>query len=349
MANRCGLVLHSDRNHWRLRFVLTMNISDIDDFVALHAGSDAHMEPLDGDASSRKYLRVVGDKPFILMLLPEGETANHQKRLGLMLQEAGLTAPLVRGISDDGRMMIMEDFGSDRMKEQLEQNPRDERSIYQAALKAIPALHPISQLGLDPYELAVYRRETELLIDWYLPAQNIPISQGMVGEFTAACDPIFWTLSRVEKVFVHRDYHAENLFFLPTRQTPQNIGMIDFQDALSGHPIYDLMSLVTDARRDVDPVIARQLVEDYRAQIGWDREVFAAHYAMLSFQRNAKILGIFVRLAQRDQKPRYLELLPRVGHFVVEALAHEGLGDLRQWFDDYVDDWQGRLTAPLSL
>ncbi len=347
MANRHGHVLHLCHDG-QVGFGLVMDASEINKFVALHAGQDAILAPLDGDASARRYLRVSGDEEFILMLLPEGETAHHQERLGLMLQQAGLAAPYVRGISDDGRMMIMEDFGGYRVKEQVAQSPDHEPHIYQAALEAIPALHGVSMDGLEPYDVGVYRRETDLLLDWYLPAQDVPISRSMFEEFHAACDPIFWALSRVKPVFVHRDYHAENLFHLAGRQSPKNMGMIDFQDALAGHPIYDLMSLVTDARRDVDPDLGQKLMEDFVGRVSWDRDEFDAHYAMLSFQRNAKILGIFVRLAERDLKPRYLELLPRVGRFVADALEHDALADVRQWFDNYVDDWRGRIRLPLA-
>jgi aminoglycoside/choline kinase family phosphotransferase len=140
------------------------------------------------------------------------------------------------------------------------------------------------------------------------------------------------------RAFVHRDYHAQNLLWLPQRQGAGKTGLIDFQDAVAGSRAYDLVSLLEDARRDVDPAVARTALRRYldtmRAQgTPVDEAAFAAEMAAVAAQRNAKIVGIFARLFRRDGKPRYLALLPRVWGHLQNDLAHPSLAPLRAWYD----------------
>ncbi len=129
-------------------------------------------------------------------------------------------------------------------------------------------------------------------------------------------------------VTVLRDYHAENIMMLPGGGQ----GLIDFQDALVGHPAYDLVSLLQDARRDVSPELEAEMLALYadKVQPGED---FAADYARLGAQRNAKIVGIFARLWKRDGKPKYLPMIPRVWAAMERDLAHPALEPVARWFD----------------
>ena len=125
-----------------------------------------------------------------------------------------------------------------------------------------------------------------------------------------------------------RDYHAENLLWLPGRSGAARVGLLDFQDMLHGHPAYDLVSLLEDARRDVPAALRTALTDRYLARTGADREAFLLAAATLSAQRNLKIVGLFTRLARRDGKPRYLELLPRAWGHLAADLAHPALAPL---------------------
>jgi N-acetylmuramate 1-kinase len=145
-------------------------------------------------------------------------------------------------------------------------------------------------------------------------------------------------------VTVLRDYHAENIMLLPNGAQ----GLIDFQDALVGHPAYDLVSLLQDARRDVSPQLERAMLDHYLAQAQVSDD-FAADYALLGAQRNAKIVGIFTRLWQRDGKPRYLSLIPRVWEAMERDLAHPALAPVAAWFDANVPpDWRERRGGGLG-
>ena len=132
-------------------------------------------------------------------------------------------------------------------------------------------------------------------------------------------------------VMVLRDYHAENIMLLPDRARSYGLGLLDFQDALAGHPAYDLVSLLQDARRDVTPAVERAMLDHYQAHVRVSPD-FEAAYAVLGAQRNVKIIGIFTRLWKRDGKPRYLSFLPRMWGLLERDLAHPALAPVAEWF-----------------
>jgi hypothetical protein len=142
-------------------------------------------------------------------------------------------------------------------------------------------------------------------------------------------------------VFVHRDYHAQNLLWLPERSGHARVGIIDFQDAVAGTTSYDLISLVEDARRDVDPALAEAMTTRYLAAMKaqgtpLDAKQFRAEAAIIATQRNAKIAGIFARLYKRDNKPRYLDYLPRVWGYLNKDLEHPAMAPLKAWYDQHI-------------
>ncbi len=139
-------------------------------------------------------------------------------------------------------------------------------------------------------------------------------------------------------IFVHRDYHAQNLIWLPERDGIARVGVLDFQDAVAGSRAQDLMHLVEDARRDVTPDVAAATVRRYldAARLrdpAFDEEQFRGEMAVIAAQRNARIVGIFARLHKRDGKPRYLDYLPRVWDYLNRDLEHPALAPLKAWYD----------------
>lgn len=310
-----------------------MDIIKVTEFITRHFGQGTPFVCIPGDASDRQYFRIMPEKedPRILMWLPPGHDVGVQRFLGRKLASAGLSVPTIQIISDDSQLVVMEDFGASRLKETLLEAPGDQWHIYRQAMAAIPALHPIDCVSLLPYDADAYHRELALFVQWYLPSHLIHPTAQQLDEFSEINASVIQDLMNISPVFVHRDYHAENLFFLSERESIAQIGMIDFQDARLGHPLYDLVSLLTDARRDVDKDMSDALKQQFMLEIGWQKDQFEVAYAQLSFQRNAKILGIFTRLAQRDQKPAYLALMPRVEAHLLEALQHPGCEPWRAW------------------
>jgi len=166
--------------------------------------------------------------------------------------------------------------------------------------------------------------EAALLTDWYCPAIGADVD---VAGYVAAWDAVLPLAVAASPVTVLRDYHAENLMLIE-----RGMGLLDFQDALAGHPAYDLVSLLQDARRDVDTSVEESMLARYRAATG-AVEDFLDAYHVLGAQRNAKIVGIFARLWKRDGKPRYAGLCPRVWAYLERDLAQPVLAPVKRWFD----------------
>jgi aminoglycoside/choline kinase family phosphotransferase len=179
--------------------------------------------------------------------------------------------------------------------------------------------------------MAVLRREADLLVDWYVPALGLSVDR---EGWAAAWESVLAPLLDQPPVTVLRDYHAENVMLRDGRTGLDALGLLDFQDALAGHPAYDLVSMLQDARRDVSGTIEAEMMQHYAAAAALpDRAAFDAAYAALGAQRNAKILGIFTRLWKRDGKPRYLSFQPRVWGYLERDLAHPALAPVSRWFD----------------
>lgn len=308
-----------------------LNLPDgIETFLASAGWGDAVVEPLAGDASFRRYFRIRrGDKSAMLMdAPPPQEDPQPFLRAAKWLDANGLRAPHILA-EDAGRgLVLLEDFGDVRVREYLDQWPGDERAVYTAAIDTLVQLHRLPPGPFRDYSMTEYQREAKLLVDWYCPAQGLYIDgPGYTAAWEAALSPM---LPRQRPgVVVMRDYHAENVMLLGALEKQ---GLLDFQDALVGHPAYDLVSLLQDARRDVSPELEAEMFDYYVRQSGAGDD-FLADYARLGAQRNAKIVGIFVRLWKRDGKPRYLDYIPRVWALLERDLAHPALAPVARWFD----------------
>jgi aminoglycoside/choline kinase family phosphotransferase len=208
------------------------------------------------------------------------------------------------------------------------------------------------RLPLHVFDETALIAETDLLVEWFLPlALGRKATEAEVEEHRALWRAVLQDLDRSRRVFVHRDYHAQNLLWLPQRRGVARVGLIDFQDAVAGSPAYDLVSLIEDARRDVSPAVAAAATAHYletmRAQgTPLDEAAFRHEMAVMAAQRNAKIVGIFARLYLRDGKARYLALLPRVWSHLERDLAHPALARLRAWYDRVIPADRRSIAEP---
>ena len=305
------------------------------EFLAKHGWAGAEIRPLSGDASFRRYFRVHGASGETAVLMdapPAHEDVGPFLTVAGHLLDRGFAPPRPLAIDRGQGLLLLEDFGDDRVAPLLLREPERERAIYETAIGILAriAAQPAPD-DLPPYDDAAMTREVLLFTDWYAPALGFEVD---VESWLAAWRAAWADVLRValdNPVLVLRDFHADNLMVLPQ---PDELGLLDFQDALAGHPAYDLVSLLQDARRDVSPALEAAMLDLYAdaANVG-DRATFRAHYEVLGAQRNTKILGIFTRLWKRDGKTFYRSLQPRVWGYLERNLVHPALAPVRAWFD----------------
>ncbi|HEV2865183.1 MAG TPA: phosphotransferase, partial [Allosphingosinicella sp.] len=262
------------------------------------------------------------------------------------LLDRGFSPPRPLGIDRNKGLLLLEDFGDDRVGPLLQREPSREREIYEKAVDLLARLaaQPAPP-DLPPYDDAAMTREVALFTEWHLPALSLEVNEsGYLAAWREAWEDVLRIVQN-NPVLVLRDYHADNLMVLPDRS---DLGLLDFQDALAGHAAYDLVSLLQDARRDVSPELEEAMIERYCAAANVaDPDLFRAHYEVLGAQRNIKIVGIFTRLWRRDGKSHYLPLQPRVWAYVERNLAHPALAPVRAWFDANVPS-ERRTAAAAS-
>ena len=319
------------------------------EFVAGAGWADAEVQPLPGDASFRRYfrlLRAAGESAMLMHAPPPHEDPQPFLDVAHWLNAHAMRAPAILAEDAGAGWVLTEDFGNDRMRDWLDLHPGEERAAYEAAVDALAALHRLPPGPFAPYDMAVYQREAALLTEWWCPAQGLAVdAEGYAAAWDEVLAPVIARQS--PGVTVLRDYHAENIMLLGGKATaPQ--GLIDFQDALVGHPAYDLVSLLQDARRDVDVQLETAMLLHYSQAIGGADDDFLAAYATLGAQRNAKIVGIFTRLNARDGKPRYLAMIPRVWAALERDLAHPALEPVARWFDANIPEALRAANGGLS-
>ncbi len=342
----------------------------------------ARRQHLQGDASTRTYERLIGSRRNAVLMnaprRPDGPPVRDGKpysaiahiaedvkpfvALARGLKARGFSAPTIYAADLDAGLLVMEDLGEEGV---LTENPRAPiPECYEVATDVLAALHeldlpdtltvsPEIDYRLPGYDIDALLIETELLLDWYLPHRGVP----SVPALPRATFRRLWTQALApslaqKPVWVLRDYHSPNLIWMAERDGLEQIGLLDFQDAVMGPAAYDLVSLTQDARVDVPEDLELALLGRYikarrEADPAFDMRAFAASYAVMGAQRATKILGIFARLNHRDGKPGYLRHIPRIWTYLQRCLAFTDLGPLKEWFDAHVPAPDGPIPPTL--
>lgn len=301
------------------------------EFLTQNGWDNARISPVAGDASFRRYFRVEagGRKAILMDAPPPHEDPKPFIAIAEYLTGSGFAAPEIFARDLTEGLVLLEDFGDQRMREHLDDHPKDEEPIYRQVIDLLQALHRVPAAELPAYDEQQYLREVNLLTEWYCPAQQLDVdTEGFEAIWRGILAPVI--AAQNPPVTVMRDYHAENIMLLEDGR----LGLLDFQDALIGHPAYDLVSMLQDARRDVSDDLEQNMLAYYLS--GHDQgaaEDFRSHYAILGAQRNTKIVGIFTRLCMRDGKQRYLDFLPRMWRLLEKDLRHPALEPMKKWFD----------------
>jgi tRNA threonylcarbamoyl adenosine modification protein YjeE len=339
----------------------------IDGFLGRSGWGGARHVFLIGDASVRGYTRLVKDGSTALLMdwpkapggppvrgnLPYSRIAHITEdvrpfvAMAEALRAAGLTTPQIFAADLDAGLLLIEDFG-DLTFTCLAGEGRDLAPLYRAAVDGLLQLRrdaPAEMLTgygvehrLPDFDKGALGIETELLTDWYLPAAaGQETRQSLRDEFAALWGEQFDWLLAEPSGWVLRDYHSPNLLWRPERTGLAQLGVIDFQDAMRGHPAYDLAALLQDARLDLPSAFEAELLDYYcaraAAEPGFDRAGFLRAYRLLGAQRATKLLGLFVRLARRDGKRAYLQHLPRIVRYLEANIGDPHLAAIKSWYD----------------
>jgi aminoglycoside/choline kinase family phosphotransferase len=248
------------------------------------------------------------------------------------LADRGLNAPEIIAQDLERGLLLLADFGDARLREALDSDPARERELYERATDVLVHLHVHPPMaGLPVHGLDQWLEELKLFTDWYCPAVGIEAdSADYQAAWRAVLEPV--ASDGLGPVTVLRDYHAENIMLVEGREGIAHFGLLDFQDALAGHPAYDLASVLEDARRDVPPAIEQAMIARYVAATGRS-DAFERAYWALAAQRNTRILGVFTRLWKRDGKPHYRRFQPRMWGLLERDLERPQLAPVRAWFD----------------
>lgn len=313
------------------------------DFIRSSGWSGATRITVAGDASNRRYERLTAPDGDTLILMDApcdmGEDVRPFIAIAEHLSAVDLSAPRIVERDVENGFLLIEDFGDDLFKKVIARDPAMERPLYAASVDALTVLHAAVLPPLAPYDTATMTNFAARAYEWYLfgltGARNTPEQATFERIMTGLLKP----LEQSRQVLIQRDYHAENLLWLPGRSGARRVGLLDFQDAMSGHAAYDLVSILQDARRDVPPAIEASMIDRYLAQNPQDEADFRAAYAILGVQRNLRIVGAFAKLCLDLGKPRYIDLIPRVWEFVERNLAHPALAPV-------ADHVRATLPAP---
>jgi N-acetylmuramate 1-kinase len=327
---------------------------------------DARRKRMAGDASIRSYARLMRDDGVVILMnmprRPDGPAIYDGKAYSAAVHLAedvkpfvamanglrgrGFSVPKIHQADLDHGFLITEDFGSIGFVEGDPPQPVVER--YEAATDLLAELHreklpqtlpllPHADYAIPNFDTDALLVEIGLMLEWYLPDRGVQPTNDLRAEFVMIWRKLLEKPAAAEKTWVLRDFHSPNLIWLSERSGIARVGMIDFQDAVLGPAAYDLVSLLQDARIDVPEAVELALLTRYiraRREVDpkFDAADFAELYALMSAQRNTRLLGTFGRLNRRDGKPQYLRHQPRIWTYLNRSLAHPALASVRAWY-----------------
>lgn len=302
-------------------------------FLAQHGFGAARAQPLAQDASFRHYLRLTGGpRPAVLMDAPPPEDIRPFLRIDAHLAGTGLSVPEILAADEAAGLLIEEDFGN----KFIAMAP----AMFDVAVDVLVSMQRASPPGDLPLWDAGTMASTALgtLLDWWWPAMfGAPAPDAAREDIAGALETMLAPVASGPACFVHRDFFVGNLMWLPERDGIRRIGVLDFQSAALGHPAYDLVSLLQDARRDIAPELAERAIGRYmtsRPEI--DASAFRTAYDACAAQRHLRIAGQWVRLARRDNRPGYLRHGPRTWRLLQDALQKPAASPLAAALDRWI-------------
>ena len=305
-------------------------------FLRRFGYGDAIVAPLAQDASFRRYLRITGGpRPAVLMDAPPPEDIAGFVHIDAYLAAAGLSVPEILGVDEAAGLLLEEDLGDDLFPAAANWEP-----MFDAAVDVLVAMQRAAPpSGLPDWQAPQMSAAAQgTLLDWWGPAMfGVPAPEAARRDFAQALYDMLEPVAAGPAGFVHRDFFAGNLIWLPERDGVRRVGVLDFQGAGLGHPAYDLVSLVQDARRDFPPGLPLRAVARYlRARPELDGPAFEAAFVACAAQRHLRVAAQWVRLARRDGRPAYLAYGPRTWRLLDAALQHPAAAPLARAMDRWI-------------
>ncbi len=308
-------------------------------FIKKYLPQDFAITPIKGDAGLRSYFRIkIGVESYILMdcpleycsIIPFVEMASY-------LRSNGFLAPQIIAYDSNEGLMILEDFGDVNIKNLIQNTPSNERkNIYHKMLDIIVSL----QQKTPPKNLRIFDNklllsELSVFTDYYVPmVLKRKLDESELKEYEDIWQEILEKQINIENSIVLRDYHVENIMYVNKSLELGDFGLLDFQDALIGSPIYDLVSVLEDARIEVPRDLAMDCIEYFAQQKNLAISDVLINYSILGAQRNSRILGVFARKFLRDKNDSYLKYIPLVQKYLKYDLSHPIMSKLKNWHEN---------------
>ncbi len=309
---------------------------NIKPFLSRNKISDSKLEKIKSDASFREYYRVE-NKNLLIMHAPreKGESLINFEKINKILSSINLSVSKIYDIDYQNNLMLIEDFGNDIFSKII--NSNNEKDLFQKSIELLSFIHNHSNLEtshVEVYSFDILINESELFIEWYLEKHlNLNLISSEKDEFRNILEKHFKSLSLEKNTLVLRDFHVDNLIYLENRNGINQLGLIDYQDALLGSAAYDLASLVEDVRRPIKEELKYSLIEIYSKLIFVDQNELQREIDFYSIQRNLKIIGIFSRLKYRDNKINYFSMIEVAWSFINNHIKKSEYNDLNHWID----------------
>ena len=293
------------------------------------------------DASFRKYYRIKNKKLIVMDAPPDkGESIEQFRAIADIIHTFNLSAPQIVSFDTKQGFMLLEDFGQTSFSNIL--NKDNESKLYKKAIEVLIQINKQSKSKekkiskLKSYSIDLLVNESLLFIDWYLEKRKGElVSSDQKKEFIQILNDFYNNIKPQSSTLVLRDYHVDNLFFLNNQKSLKQVGLIDFQDAVIGSPLYDLASLLEDVRRPLRRNLQKKLLEIYIKAINFNVQDAEREMRFFSIQRNLKILGIFCRLSIRDKKDGYLKYLPNAVKLLRKNLQDPFFINLVNWLKQF--------------
>lgn len=308
------------------------------------------VESIKSDASYRKYFRIFTEEQSLILMdaPPDKENVKSFIDVDEILQKCNLSVPEIFSQDTENGFLLLSDFGNNTYKQVLSSNENiyvDEKILYERAVDVLIHLHKnhassdfLKSLNLEKYTSNMLLKESKLFMEWYLAIFNQDkLDQDLQNQFELIMNELFEQIKLFPDAIVLRDYHAENIFWLDNEVGIRKVGLIDFQDAVIGSSIYDIVSLLEDARRDVSEEIVINSISRYlKAFPQYTRKEFMGIYSILGVARNLKILGIFTRQAVKYKNQSYLAMIPRVWKYINNNLKNPILFPLKSFLEKVI-------------